>query len=716
MFGTFGDLIVVMLGFGAIVFFHELGHFLAARWAGIRVLAFSVGFGPALLCYRKGMGVSARSTERAYIDLLEKANGPASDARDEARRRLRDEVSSTEYRLSALPLGGYVKMLGQEDLHPDRTSAASDSFQNCTPWKRLVVISAGVVMNVILAAILFVIVFMVGLQAESSRIGEIDAGSPASIAQPIGSEGVEPGLRSGDLVTLAGDKPVRSFNDLNLAVVMASPGTPIELTVDRPGVSEPITFRVQPEINPATRLLQIGVTPASSTSVFDAPTPTDRADFTGVLESVGLGGIQPGMELVGVSGQPEPRWPTALADAARESDGEPITAEFADENERVAVEIQPIPAFETGFLATGPRTYRQTQHLLGLAGVMTVAQLGGTSSDAARELLREGDLFLRLGSVEYPTVLEGIAEVQTYAARTITASVERRTGESDGTAEVVELELPVSREGRIGFGVGDTSNTRALVGRPLELRSRPAPEAASTASSAADVFAMPGTSIVSIDGVATESLTDVWRVLRGRAIRAEPDSGMSVALELALPLPTEDGIAIVETRQWDVPAAEVDRLRALSWQLPFSLALFEPEMTLLRADDPLDAIGLGLAETKRVMITTYLTFARLFQGTVRIEHLKGPVGIAHLGTQIAKRGWIWVLFFLALISVNLAVINFLPLPIVDGGQFLMILYEMATGKPLPIGVQNIANLAGLVAIGAIFLIVTYNDIMGLFGG
>ena len=83
------------------------------------------------------------------------------------------------------------------------------------------------------------------------------------------------------------------------------------------------------------------------------------------------------------------------------------------------------------------------------------------------------------------------------------------------------------------------------------------------------------------------------------------------------------------------------------------------------------------------------------QGTVKAEHLEGPVGIAHLGTMIADRGFIWVMFFLGLISVNLAVINFLPLPIVDGGQFLMLCYEGLRSRPAPTPAPPAATLAGL---------------------
>jgi regulator of sigma E protease len=69
---------------------------------------------------------------------------------------------------------------------------------------------------------------------------------------------------------------------------------------------------------------------------------------------------------------------------------------------------------------------------------------------------------------------------------------------------------------------------------------------------------------------------------------------------------------------------------------------------------------------------------------------------------------------MALISVNLAVINFLPLPIVDGGQFLFLVFEGIRGRPVPVAVQNAATIAGLVLIGTVFLIVTFHDITNLF--
>src|SRR5690606_29639305 len=111
-----------------------------------------------------------------------------------------------------------------------------------------------------------------------------------------------------------------------------------------------------------------------------------------------------------------------------------------------------------------------------------------------------------------------------------------------------------------------------------------------------------------------------------------------------------------------------------------------------------------------------VTLLRLFEGSVQVEQLSGPVGIAHIGKLVAERGWAALLWFLALISVNLAVINFLPLPIVDGGLFVFLLVEGITRRPVPAVVQQVVGYAGLALIAAVFLLLTYHDLLTLFGG
>ena len=125
------------------------------------------------------------------------------------------------------------------------------------------------------------------------------------------------------------------------------------------------------------------------------------------------------------------------------------------------------------------------------------------------------------------------------------------------------------------------------------------------------------------------------------------------------------------------------------------------------------AMTMGFAETKKMIVMTYLTIDRLFRGSVGVKQLHGPVGIIDLGSKILPRGFMYFLFFLGIISVNLAVINFLPLPIVDGGLFLFLIYEKLKGRPPSVRFQNVATVIGLCLIGTVFLVTFYNDIMRL---
>lgn len=695
------DLLIVIFGFGLIIFVHELGHFLAARWAGIRVMAFAIGFGPAIFSYRKGVGVRRGSGENEYFASLRRAGEDGLPG-----------VSPTEYRLNALPLGGYVKMLGQEDLDPQATSSASDSYQNCPPWKRMIVISAGVVMNLISAAALFIFVFMVGLASEPASVGGVDPAGPAATAVALNAEEreiTEVGLKTGDRVVRIDGKAPRTFNDIVLAVVMAQRGQTLRLGIERPGVEGVIEFEIEPEIESATNLQQIGVSPMRSATLMEPRSASGREAVAQLLGRIGLEGVEPGMTLIGAEPGGEIDTIHDLVRKVREGDGSPVTMHFArDPGARtpdVSATMQPLPAFDSAFAELRGGTLVGVRHLLGLTPVLRIDR---GSEPGARTGLEGGDIFARLGAVEYPNIASGIGEIRAHAGGPIDAVVLR--GE-----ELIELSPRVTRAGQIGFGADDTAETHALLSVP------PAPGAlrengADSLRHAADLPVLPGSRLTSVGGRPVGNFTEIRAALLDATRDAyTQNEGATVELLIAPPSLEPNGPE-PEPVSWTLSAEAVEHLHTLGWNSPVGSGLFEPVSFLLKADNPIEAIALGIGETHRVMLTTYVTFLRLFQGTVKVEHLKGPVGIAHLGTRIAERGIIWLLFFAALISVNLAVINFLPLPIVDGGQFLMILYEQITGRPVPIPVQNIVTLIGLVLIGALFIIVTYNDIVGLFGG
>jgi regulator of sigma E protease len=748
------DFALVVVGFGLIIFIHELGHFVAARWAGIRVLAFALGFGPPLLTYRKGVGITRQSSEGEYRRLhnaaLSQADENTTDA--QALARLHERVSPTEYRLNLLPLGGYVKMLGQEDLNPDATSDAADSYQQCVPWKRMIVISAGVVMNLILAAVLFVAVFMIGMRVEPAIVGDIAPNSAASKAVIFDGAGRTldtPGLLPGDRVTAIEGRRPNSFSDLMLASAMAAPGRAVKLEIQRPGVDGTLNAALTPQTNPLTNLLDFGIAPAMSTTIISGRTAAENAEIQSLLDRRLSGsGFAPGMRLdrlkdgdtwVEISLSDDGY--AMLIDLARRSGGAAVQASFSRTGSEIGpdmsatTELQPEAELQIAFVpGTRDRSAATpVEHLLGLMPVMRVAR---ANPPAIAQGLRSGDIFVRIDNVEYPSFSQGIAAIRANAGKTVSMTVLRR-GSGKGTPTDLaeperEVELPavaVTSAGTVGFeaeGVLD----RPLVARPVATLFTTAQDASegriesAITPAAARLDLSPGSEITHVGDVRVSNLVEVRTALAQIAAGVasvpgnDPQAASTVDVVLTIMRPVGGALGAdrsAERLTWKLSRADLRAVAALGWGPPQIVAFFEPQRLLLKAASPGEAISMGADETRRVMLSTYVTFARLFQGTVKVEHLKGPVGIAHLGTLVAGKGFVWLLFFLAMISVNLAVINFLPLPIVDGGQFLFLLFEQITGRPVPVSVQNVATMAGLLLIGSIFLVVTFNDLRNLLG-
>jgi regulator of sigma E protease len=190
-----------------VVFFHELGHYLIGRWCGVKIDAFSLGFGPELFAWVDGRG--------------------------------------TRWRLAAFPLGGYVKFRGDAGVSsaPD-TAALAGMPQNQRAQtlagqpvaKRAAIVAAGPVANFLLAIVIFTISFAVYGQYElMPRVGGVESGSPADLA----------GFKKGDLIKSANGASIESFEDLHQAI-STSTGLPIVFDFDRSG--QPMTITATPTI------------------------------------------------------------------------------------------------------------------------------------------------------------------------------------------------------------------------------------------------------------------------------------------------------------------------------------------------------------------------------------------------------------------------------------------------------------------------------------
>lgn len=132
--------------------------------------------------------------------------------------------------------------------------------------------------------------------------------------------------------------------------------------------------------------------------------------------------------------------------------------------------------------------------------------------------------------------------------------------------------------------------------------------------------------------------------------------------------------------------------------------------------NPLAAITESLIQTYNIIELTVVSVAKIIQGTVSTKTIGGPIMIAELAGQQAKLGATNLLFFIALISVNLAILNILPIPVLDGGHLLFFTIELIIGKPVSIRIREISQQAGMFVLILLMIFVFYNDITRIFSG
>ncbi|MBF0614284.1 MAG: RIP metalloprotease RseP [Magnetococcales bacterium] len=192
---------------GVLIFVHELGHFLVARWVGVRVLVFSLGFGPRLAGWRWGQ-------------------------------------EQTDYRISAVPLGGYVKMLGEsdeEDQPPLTPDEQRYSFASQGVWSRIAIVLAGPAFNYLFAILALVLAFMIGVGEVLPVVGSVSKGMPAEQA----------GLQVGDRVVAINEQPITRWEVLS-QTIKQSDGAPLRFTVERPEGALLVT--IQPRVQEVTNI------------------------------------------------------------------------------------------------------------------------------------------------------------------------------------------------------------------------------------------------------------------------------------------------------------------------------------------------------------------------------------------------------------------------------------------------------------------------------
>ena len=723
-------LLLIVLGFAFLIFIHELGHFLAAKAVGIRATQFAIGFGTPAVAWRKGIGLRwGRSTEREYRQRAYEALGYSPDAADDEAAKQVDAdgealdsehtpaaepgalssaavaevtglstheppddrvyaaadrlgLGETEYRLNWLPLGGYVKMLGQEDLDPNARSQDPRAFTSKGFWAKTLVISAGVIMNLITGALFLLLAFSPfgGVPQPTAVIGDVAPGSPAGLTAGYLADAEAPvtlGLRPGDRVLRVNGEPALDLMKLQLGTALAPPDTDVQVEVERSGFNAPLRFDIRPEANDrADGMLAAGVRPAVSLEARPAEGETS-GDRIEAVDDTPVGSIS---DLY----QAMTRDPLATRTLrVVRPDGTHRNVEHRVRLDVAAAEL------EGRLLGLRPALALQ------VSGPAT-SQTEPTPAEAAG--LRDGDVVANIGGVAWPD-FEALVEVVT---------------RSDGApiaVEVIRDGVPVKLEGlvaprsanRFGLPVGPR---RIGVG-PERVRDPLMIRGVADDSPLAGAGLRPGSVLLAVGEVPVER----W----GEVAVALADAAASEAEAVELTFNVAVGAGSRETLS--VPLDDATRTALLNqrWELfPIEGFADRTDERPIRGSTFTEAAGLAVGKTGEFVQQTYLTLARLFQGTVQVRQLRGPVGILDEGQKISRRGWTYYLFFLGIISVNLAVLNFLPLPIVDGGLMLFNIYESIRGQPAPVWFQNATTLAGLALLGTMFLVVTGFDLGRLF--
>ncbi len=691
LFSTGTNILLIIIGFGVLIFVHELGHFLAAKWARIRTEGFAIGFGPVALSWRLGIGPRIGSTNEAVIKRLGR---PAIQCTSEELAAA--GIGETEYSLRWLPLGGFVRMLGQDDTDPAATSADPNSFNSKSIGKRMVVISAGIIMNLILAVIFFLTAFLVGVKFNAPIIGEVMPGEAAA----------ESGIKSGEQIVSIDGEPTRTFADIQIAFAMSSPGEELEVMVKDPTTDQTRTTEVLPRKSNLTGLLGIGITPGSSATLASGPEIDELIQTE--LNALGLGdsGIAPGWSIRKIGDTPINTW-EQWANAVDGADGRELQVVWeAPDGKTVTVGMSANPMMEIlrypDAMPTSVPNYEQG--LIGLTPLVMIDSVSASSSNTG--IFQSGDLVMRVGDVEGPRSAVFRATIQAAAGKQLELLLMR-----DG--EMITVNATVNRAGQLGVLIVPALK-EPIIARPFLELGNPVAGEPNIKTPVASLGLLPLTRITAVDTKAVANWADLRAGLREATTEAaSAKTEATVTLDIVNPTPGKEKQQVTVT----LSPTDVANLHALGWSPPLSIRYFDFLWTTLSADgNPLTAIAMGFNETRKVVVLTYLTIFRLAQGSVGVEQLRGPVGIVHLGSRVADRGFMYLIFFLAMISVNLAVLNFLPLPIVDGGLFLYLIYEKFKGRPPSIAFQNAAALLGLMIIGTIFIVTFYNDVMRLIVG
>ncbi len=625
----------VAAGLGFVIFVHELGHFLVAKACGVKCEKFYIGFDIG------GMKLAKL------------------------------QWGETEYGIGILPLGGYVKMLGQDDnpgaagqeaerarasgdLPPEPTSNGEHdwdprSYPAQTVPERMAIISAGVVMNVIFAVVMATVAYHWGILELSCGVSSVRPGGAAW----------KEGIRTGDEIVGVGSINDPIFTDLTRAVTLGDVETGVEFRVERPSDGVVRTLTLYPDTD--LGIPSVGVSsPFSNIILKTLPADTDEM-MPGAMATADPP-LTAEDRIVAVNGQPVETYAEIVA-ALSVSPGSDAVLTVA----RKASEVDGGAGVKNLDLRVPPLPRR----VLGMSMTAGAVRAVQKESPAAAAGITSGDVITKIDGEETGDPL----------------SLEDRLRSKVGT----EIALTVLRG-------GDEASVEEIVLTPRqvnwleEARWPSSPVAVSSLGVAIDV--LPVVASVEAGGpAASAGIQPGDRVVRA-AFTSEGEAA-------------EEGIEISgENNNWPYVEAllqvvRFDTLLALSIEgadgevrevtlTPIDATdrflierglLFDPVYRMVKASSWAAALSRGSSRTLEELLGVYRFLQKVTASEISPRLLGGPIAIAQQAGKSAEEGFGRFLLFLTMLSANLAVVNFLPIPVLDGGHMVFLAYELVTGRP-----------------------------------
>jgi membrane-associated protease RseP (regulator of RpoE activity) len=626
---------------GVLITVHELGHFIVARLAGVRVLTFSLGFGPKILRFQRG---------------------------------------ETEYCISVLPLGGYVRMYGDDVNEDVPVEQRRYAFLEQPFLVKSAIALAGPVANLLLPLVLFFAIAVGEQRAVEARVGSVLAGEPAAQA----------GLRPGDRIVAIDGEAVGDFDAL-VEKIGARAGKVTRLSVERQAGS-------------AAETLELTLTPTAAPS--PDPTTDQPIGRIGLLATKALplvvvdkdsaaatAGVQRGDRVLSVDGAPVVDGPALAATLAAADPAQPL---------RLVVE------------RTDAKTSTKTQATVVVPPAALLPSVGLPA--------------VALPAVALPAVApsgdgatpraDGAASPARDAAQKNDVAVDERTDEPAPTttataAAVVDVKA-------LRFAVLRDELAEPTVAGRLEATRAAVVRAVQTQRAARGLAPLEGL----ITAVEEDSPAGA-RGLKANEQRIVAVDGQPLRIASDLPVALQSDVegihvvglvddhgdgAVFAFRMQKSTRREMGGARFLG----VGLASAQGEASFLtRQVGVVDAARSAWSDATTSARVVLAGYWMLLSGKVGLDQIGGPVLIANLAGEAARAGAQTFVATMCLVSVNLAFLNLLPVPVLDGGHLMLFSIEAIRRKRLTVEARIKATKIGMMFVGALMLIALFNDVRSL---